>query len=118
MGYLQSGGDPRAAAQGAVTAGVFGMMGGLGQLGHYNSIAELRQARIADRRRFLKLSRHKIPSCSIRSIPTTSSQSVLTRLRIQIWISTFSQTETRPTGSGLADLPRGQAQINILWAEQ
>lgn len=53
-GYLQSGGDPRAAAEGAGTAGFFGMVGGLGQLGHYNSLPELRQARVGDRGRFLK----------------------------------------------------------------
>src|SRR4029077_21033959 len=53
-GYLQSGGDPRAAAAGVGTGGLFGMAGGLGQLGHHNSQAELRQARIGDRGRFIK----------------------------------------------------------------
>lgn len=53
-GYFQSGGDPRGAAQGIATGGLFGMAGGLSQLGHYNSPAELRQARIVDRGRFTK----------------------------------------------------------------
>jgi hypothetical protein len=114
MGYLQSGGDPRAAAQGAGTSGVFGMMGGLGQIGHYNSLPELRQARIADRGRFIK---------------TLSPQdhNLFTSLHPEYQLAIGSYAIAHPdldvhffadknatNGKWLADLPRGQAQINVL----
>lgn len=55
LGYIQSGGDINAAAQGFGSGALFGSAGsGLGQIGKFNSPAELRQAAIGDRSRFIK----------------------------------------------------------------
>jgi hypothetical protein len=114
LGYLQSGGNLQAAAQGVGTGAFFGGAGGgLGQIKRFNSLAELRQAAIGDRSRF-------IPSL------TTPDRNLFLRLHPdnQLALSVYGMAHpdldmrffsdpSGVNGSWTPNNPRGTVSINV-----
>jgi hypothetical protein len=114
LGYVQSGGNLQAAAQGAGAGGFFGAAGGgLGQIKRFNSLAELRQAAIGDRSRF-------IPSL------TTPDRTLFLKLHPdnQLALSVYAMAHpdldmrffsdpSGVNGSWTPNNPRGTVSINV-----
>jgi len=115
MGLAQGVGDPRAFQQGLAMGGMIGAAGGgLGQLMRFNSPAELRQAAIGDRARF-------IGSMS----PPNKAQFLKLHPDVQLAMSVYGMAHpdaefrffsdpTKVNGQWIANNPKSIINVNVL----